>query len=181
MITDPIGDLITRLRNARVGEHEVEVNNSKANRAILKVLFAEGWINGWVLRKPPIKNRKQLNTTSVTVSKVRSFANSPDGLVVGESTSVLTVLMKDKAIDGSYGYGKNGGGRKSYDSSSIYGKVIYDIHRVSKPGRRVYLKTTELPDDSLTTYVLSTPKGIITSRDARQLNVGGEVLFYVTT
>ena len=174
MITDPIGDLITRLRNARVGKHEVEVNNSKANRAILKVLFAEGWINGWVLRKSAtLNNGKKLNTTPVTVSKVRSINE--------QSTYVLTVLMKDKAIDGSYGYGKNGGGRKSYDSSSIYGKVIYDIHRVSKPGRRVYLKTTELPDDSLTTYVLSTPKGIITSRDARQLNVGGEVLFYLTT
>ena len=159
MITDPIGDLITRLRNARVGDHSVEVTNSKANRAILKLLFAEGWINGWVIKKSAVKG-------------------------ASAETRLLTVLMKDKAIDGSYGYGKNGGGRKSYDSSSIYGKVISSIHRVSKPGRRVYVKTSELPEatrDGLTTYVLSTPLGIITSVTARKQNVGGEVLFYVTT
>jgi small subunit ribosomal protein S8 len=164
MITDPIGDLITRLRNARVGDHSVEVKNSKANRAILKLLFAEGWINGWVSKKSAALREQQ--------------GNSSDNI------GLLTVLMKDKAIDGSYGYGKNGGGRKSYDSSSIYGKLIGDIQRVSKPGRRVYVKQSELPAvtrDGLTTYVLSTPLGIITSVEARKLNVGGEVLFYVTT
>jgi small subunit ribosomal protein S8 len=169
MITDPIGDLITRLRNARVGDHSVEVKNSNENRAILKLLFAEGWINGWVSKKSAAQK-------SVAPLEQKGSTSS--------ETRLLTVLMKDKSIDGSYGYGKNGGGRKSYDSSSIYGKLIGSIHRVSKPGRRVYVKKSELPEvtrDGLTTYVLSTPQGIITSVEARKLNVGGEVLFYVTT
>ncbi len=58
-------------------------------------------------------------------------------------------------------------------------QVIRDIIRVSKPGRRIYRSYKDLSTDDFTTYILSTPKGIISSKEAKKLKVGGEVICYI--
>ncbi len=59
-------------------------------------------------------------------------------------------------------------------------QVIRNIERISKPGRRVYTSYKELPNDPITVYILSTPKGILTDKQAKKLKVGGEVLCRVS-
>lgn len=58
-------------------------------------------------------------------------------------------------------------------------QVIREIVRVSKPGRRIYKSYKELNSDDFTVYILSTPKGVITDKEAKKLKVGGEVICYV--
>ena len=129
-MTDPVADLLTRLRNANSAYHEtVSMPNSKLKSHIAEILKLEGYIGGW------------------TVEDAR----------VGKT---LTLDLK---------YGPN-------RERSIAG-----IKRVSKPGLRVYAKSTEIPRvlGGLGVAILSTSSGLLTDRQASKKGVGGEVLAYV--
>jgi small subunit ribosomal protein S8 len=129
-MTDPVADLLTRIRNANSAYHEtIELPSSKLKAHIADILKKEGYIADWA------------------VSDAR----------VGKT---LTLSLK---------YGPN-------RERSIAG-----IKRVSKPGLRVYAKSTELPKvlGGLGVAILSTSSGLLTDREATKKGVGGEVLAYV--
>lgn len=129
-MTDPIADMLTRIRNALQQKHEtVSMPSSKEKERIAKILLDEGYINGW-------------NVTADGVKKT------------------MTIDLK---------YGKNGE------------KVISGLRRISKPGFRVYAKAENLPRvlNGLGTAIISTSRGVMTDRDAKKANVGGEVIAYV--
>jgi len=129
-MTDPVADLLTRIRNANSAYHEtIELPSSKLKAHIADILKKEGYIADW------------------SVSDAR----------VGKT---LTLSLK---------YGPN-------RERSIAG-----IKRVSKPGLRVYAKSTELPKvlGGLGVAILSTSSGLLTDREATKKGVGGEVLAYV--
>jgi len=127
MMTDPIADMLTRIRNAvRVERPHVEMPVSKVKRGLADVLKREGYIWDWSeAETTPVKN--------------------------------LRIELK---------YGPNGE------------RVIQHIRRVSTPGRRVYAKARNLRPvlDGLGISVLSTSRGVLSDREARQRNLGGEVL-----
>ncbi|HWU46894.1 MAG TPA: 30S ribosomal protein S8 [Humibacter sp.] len=129
-MTDPVADMLTRLRNANSAYHEtVSMPHSKLKSNIAGILKAEGYIAGWEI----------------------------SDAAVGQT---LTLSLK---------YGPN-------RERSIAG-----IKRVSKPGLRVYAKSTELPTvlGGLGVAILSTSSGLLTDRQAEKKGVGGEVLAYV--
>ncbi|MGF3052703.1 30S ribosomal protein S8 [Microbacterium sp. YY-03] len=129
-MTDPVADMLTRLRNANSAHHDsVTMPSSKLKTHVADILKSEGFIAGW------------------EVSDAR----------VGKN---LTLTLK---------YGQN-------RERSIVG-----IKRVSKPGLRVYAKSTELPKvlGGLGIAILSTSSGLLTDRQAENKGVGGEVLAYV--
>ena len=129
-MTDPVADLLTRLRNANKAQHDtVSLPSSKLKTHIAEILEREGYIAGWKL----------------------------DDARVGKT---LTLDLK---------YGPN-------RERSIVG-----IKRVSKPGLRVYAKSTEIPNvhGGLGVAILSTSSGLLTDKEATKKGVGGEVLAYV--
>jgi small subunit ribosomal protein S8 len=126
IVSDPVGDMLARIRNAQErGKNKVVVPPSRLRERVLEVLHKEGYIRGFT-----------------TVEK--------------DGKSELEVELK--YFDGA--------------------PVIKEVHRVSKPGRRVYASVTTLPSvyNGLGIAILSTPKGVMTDADARAQNVGGEVL-----
>ena len=130
VMTDPIADMLTRIRNANQMRHEnVTVPASTLKLNILKVLKEEGFIADYEL----VKDEKQ-------------------GLV--------TIALK-------------------YTSENE--RVIKGLTRISKPGLKVYAQVDELPRvlNGLGIAIISTSKGVMTDRDARKQNLGGEVLAYV--
>ena len=129
-ITDPIADMLTRIRNAGSARHEtVDIPNSKMKKAIAEILLEEGYI--------------------------KSFQLIDDG-----TQGIIRVTLK-------YLPGKE--------------KAIQGLRRVSKPGLRVYAGADELPQvlRGLGIAIISTSKGIMTDKKARELHVGGEVLAFV--
>lgn len=131
MMTDPIADMFTRIRNANTKRKKtVSMPASLVKYGIAQILKEEGYVS------------------EVTV-------------VEGKPASTLTLTLK---------YGE-------------YGEfVITKIERISKPGRRVYAKADELKPilRGMGIQVLSTPKGILSDRSARQANLGGEILCKVS-
>ena len=135
MMTDPISDLLTRLRNANTNRRKkVTMPASRIKVGIAHILKEEGFILDWNV-EPHIPSE-------------------------GPS-SRLTLALK---------YGREGE------------RVIRSIVRVSRPGRRVYARASELPPvlRGMGLQILSTPKGVVSDRTARKDNVGGEVLCKVT-
>ena len=130
MQTDPIADMLTRIRNANKAMHETaEMPTSRIKEEIARILKEEGYITGYKVEK-------------------------------GESYDSLVVELK---------FGKN---RE---------RVISDLKRVSKPGRRVYARKDRLPRvlGGMGTAILSTSKGVVTSRTAAEQGIGGEVVCFV--
>ena len=126
-ITDPIADMLTRIRNANSAKHDtVSVPASNMKKAIAQILVDEGYI--------------------------KSFKVIEDG-----KQGVIEIALK---------YGPN----KS--------QVLLGLRRVSKPGLRIYTDCENMPKvmKGLGIAILSTSKGIMTDKDARKANVGGEVL-----
>jgi small subunit ribosomal protein S8 len=126
-MTDPIGDMLTRIRNAQQrGKNKVVSPASRLRERVLAVLQQEGFIRGFA-------------TTEM------------DG-----GRAELEIELK--YFDGE--------------------PVIREIHRVSKPGRRVYASVDTIPTvfNGLGISILSTSKGVMSDSDARQHNVGGEVI-----
>lgn len=131
MLTDPIADYLTRIRNAVHARHRiVEIPASNLKKEITKVLFDQGFI---------------LNYKFEDVE--------PQGLI--------KIALK-------YGY-------------PTKTPAILKIERISKPGLRKYVKTNKLPRvlNGLGVAIMSTPKGVMTEKEARRQNVGGEILCYV--
>ncbi len=128
-MSDPIADMLTRIRNGQMAGHaNVVMPSSKVKAAIAKVLEAEGYISAFSINE------------------------------------------------------NNGKTELSVDLKYFDGKpVIEMVKRVSRPGLRVYKNKDELPKviGGLGTAVISTSKGIMTDRDARQAGIGGEVVCYV--
>jgi small subunit ribosomal protein S8 len=130
VVSDPVADLLTRIRNANLARHEkVTLPSSKLKVEIARLLQQEGYIEG--------------------------FEVAPDG-----TFQALTITLK-------------------YSESRE--RVIKGLKRISKPGRRIYAKHDRLPKvlGGLGTAILSTPTGVITSRQAAERGVGGEVLCFV--
>ncbi|ACA83405.1 MULTISPECIES: 30S ribosomal protein S8 [Leuconostoc] len=129
-MTDPIADLLTRIRNANLAHHEVvEIPASKIKKSIAEILKSEGFIRDVEY----IEDNKQ---------------------------GVIRVFLK-------YGEDRN--------------RVITGIKRISKPGLRKYAKADSLPKvlNGLGIAIISTSAGVITDKEARSKQVGGEVIAYV--
>ena len=130
LVTDPIADMLTRIRNALSAKHEtVSVPASNEKLAIAKILLQEGYIS--------------------------SFEEVKDG----NKRNIQIVLKYDEFGD----------------------SVIQGLKRISKPGLRIYAQKEKLPKVIRIDiqYRISTNKGIVTDKTARELGVGGEVLAYV--
>ena len=129
-ITDPIADMLTRIRNANSQKHEtVDIPASNMKKAIAQILVDEGYIKGYEV----VEDGKQ---------------------------GVIHMTLK---------YGQN----KS--------QVITGLRRVSKPGLRIYTGVEDMPKvmKGLGVAIISTPKGVMTDKEARKANVGGEVLAFI--
>ena len=129
-MTDPIADMLTRIRNANTVKHEtVDVPASNMKKELARILLEEGFIRGYDV----IEDGKQ---------------------------GIIRIQLK---------YGQAGE------------RVIQGIKRISKPGMRVYTNAYEIPKvlNGLGISIISTSKGILTDKQARKENVGGEVICYV--
>lgn len=129
MMTDPIADMLSRIRNGNSAKHKtVEIPASNMKKNLAQILLDEGYIQGY-------------NVTE------------------DDKQGVITVDLK-------------------YVQEQ---RVISGIKRISKPGRRVYVKSNEVPKvlNGLGIAVISTSKGIMTDKQARNEAVGGEVICYV--
>ena len=130
-MTDPIADMLTRIRNATLAHHtRVDVPASTLKVEIARILEREGYIQGFKVVEPDGEDHVQAQ---------------------------LRLVLK---------YGPRGE------------RVITGIERVSRPGRRVYFGTAEVPSvfGGLGTSILTTSRGVMTGREARREGVGGEVL-----
>ena len=129
-MTDPIADMLTRIRNANTVKHEtVDVSASNIKKEIARILLEEGFVKGYDV----IEDGKQ---------------------------GIIRLQLK---------YGIEGE------------RVISGLKRISKPGMRVYSSKDEIPKvlNGLGVAIMSTSKGILTDKEARKENVGGEVICYV--
>jgi small subunit ribosomal protein S8 len=129
-VNDPIGDLITRIRNAQMrNKSKVSTPGSSLRTSVLEVLKTEGYIRGYA-------SVERKDGKSELEIELKYFEGTP---------------------------------------------VIREIERVSKPGRRVYSSVKNLPriNNGLGVAILSTPKGVMADHEARDANVGGEILFTV--
>jgi small subunit ribosomal protein S8 len=125
-MNDPIGDLLTRIRNAQMrNKNKVSSPNSRLRERVLEVLKSEGYIRGYT-----VVEREERSEIEI---ELKYFEGEP---------------------------------------------VIRELERVSKPGRRVYTSVRNLPrvNNGLGVAIVSTPKGVMADHDARDANVGGEVL-----
>ena len=130
-MTDPIADMLTRIRNANTAKHDtVDVPASKIKTEIARILLDEGYIKAYEIVE--------------------------DGVV-----KTIKITLKDGA-----------------DKNQ---KVISGLKRISKPGLRVYAGVENMPKvlGGLGIAIISTNKGIVTDKEARAMNVGGEVLAFV--
>jgi len=130
MMTDPIADMLTRIRNANSAKHDtVSIPSSRVKKQIADILLAEGYISKIEMHEDGVKK-----------------------------TMKLTL--------------------KSDDNGN---RTISGLKRVSKPGLRVYAQSDKLPRvlNGLGTAIVSTNRGIISDKEARKNNVGGEVLAFI--
>jgi len=128
-LTDPIADMLTRIRNGNIAKHsEVKIPFSKIKESMASILKNEGYIANYEIKEEGTK--------------------------------------KDIAVTLKYMDGET---------------VIKGLKRISKPGRRVYTSVENLPKvlGGLGIAIVSTPKGVITDKECRKHNVGGEILCYV--
>lgn len=129
-VTDPIADLLTRVRNASTAKHDtVDIPASNMKKAISRILVDEGYVKGMQ--------------------------------VIGDDRQGMIKLTL------KYGEGKKA--------------AITGLRRVSKPGLRIYANVENMPKvlKGLGVAIVSTPKGVMTDKQARKENVGGEVLAFV--
>jgi small subunit ribosomal protein S8 len=144
-MTDPLADMLTRIRNANAIERPaVEMPATKLKANVAQVLKDEGFIYDY-----------QVGAYAANDKGVETFTT--EGVNFGTPKAVLRVFLK---------YGPDGE------------KVIRHIQRASRPGRRLYRRRAQLSRvlDGLGIAVLSTSRGVMSDRKARELNVGGEFL-----
>lgn len=148
MMTDPIADMLTRIRNGNEIERPlVEMPATKLKVALAQVLLEEGFILGY-------QTGKYVETATESGGKHKEFQKVES---LGEPHVILQVYLK---------YGPDGE------------KVIRHIERYSKPGRRVYQGYKEVKRvlDGLGIAILSTSRGVMSDRQAKKAKVGGEIL-----
>lgn len=134
MVTDQIGDYLTRIRNAVAAKHRVvEVPSSNLKKDMTKILFEKGYILSYKF----IENENGVNNT-------------------------IKIALK------------------YHPESKV--SAINTLKRISTPGLRKYVNSNEIPRvlNGLGIAIISTSKGVITDKEARKLNVGGEVLCYIS-
>src|SRR5438045_3965236 len=130
MLTDPVADMLARIRNANKALHEhVEMPASRLKQEIARILKDEGYISDFHVRK-------------------------------GESFDTLVIDLK-------YGRSRE--------------RIITDLKRISKPGRRVYARKDRLPRvlGGMGVAILSTSNGLVTGRTAQERGIGGEVVCFI--
>ena len=135
-MTDPIADMLTRLRNAVIAKHaRVDVPASRLKVEIAKILEDEGYIQGFKMVEE----------------------KTPEAAKAAVPRQLIRIALK---------YGPNGE------------KVLSGVERISRPGRRVYFRSTDVPPvlGGLGTSILTTSRGVMTGRAAMRAGVGGEVL-----
>ena len=135
-MTDPIADMLTRLRNAVIAKHSrVDVPLSRLKVEIARILESEGYIQGFKVLDEKLEQNQKPRLPR----------------------QVIRIILK---------YGPHGE------------KVITGLERISRPGRRVYFRSTEVPHvlGGLGTSILTTSRGVMTGRAAARAGVGGEVL-----
>lgn len=133
MVTDPIADYLTRMRNAIAVKHRVvEVPGSKLKREITKILFEKGYILNY------------------------KFENE------GKPNQIIKIALKYHPVTKQ--------------------PAIAELKRISSPGLRKYVSVEDMPRvlNGLGIAIVSTSKGLMTDKEARALNVGGEVLCYIS-
>ena len=143
MHTDPIADMLTRIRNANKAMQETtEMPTSRLKEEIARILKDEGYITGY-----RVLSADEYNATQENKKKHRAYGT-------------LVVELK---------FGRN---RE---------RIITDLKRISKPGRRVYARKDRLPRvlGGMGTAILSTSGGLVTSRTAQERGVGGEVVCFI--
>ena len=131
MLTDPVADMLTRIRNANKALHDrVEMPNSKLKEEIARILKEEGYVRDYHVEERELPYR------------------------------VLVIELK-------YGRSRE--------------RVLNGLKRISKPGRRIYAGKDRLPRvlGGMGTAILSTSRGVITSRTAEKEGIGGEVICFV--
>ena len=129
MMTDPIADMLTRIRNANSAKHKsVEIPASNMKKDLAQILLDEGYIKGFYVTED-------------------------------DKQGIMTVDLK-------------------YVGEQ---RVISGLKRISKPGRRIYVRAGEVPQvlNGLGTAIISTSKGIMTDKKARKEALGGEVICYI--
>jgi len=129
-VSDPIADLLTRIRNAQKAQHSsVQIPHSKVKLELVKILKLEGFVEGYV----------------ENADRVRG--------------SIKVFLKYDESKQG----------------------VIRGLTRISKPGRRIYVGKADIPRvrNGLGVAILTTPRGVLTDRQARDAGVGGEVICHI--
>lgn len=129
MMTDPIADMLSRIRNGNLAKHKsVEVPASNMKKDLAQILLDEGYIKGFYVTED-------------------------------DKQGIITIDLK--YVDEQ--------------------RVISGLKRISKPGRRVYVGAQDVPQvlNGLGTAIISTSKGVMTDKKARQETVGGEVICYV--
>ncbi len=158
-ITDSIADMLTRIRNGLTARYEsVDIPASKEKMAIAKILVEEGYIkSARMLKKEDVKafSKKELNQPRSSIDRKVAKRQAKRSLYDN-----IIIELK-------------------YASNNQ--KVITGLKRISKPGLRVYAKRNELPRvlNGLGIAIISTSKGIMTDKKAREIGAGGEVLAYV--
>ena len=133
MVTDPIADYLTRMRNAIASKHRiVEIPASKLKKEIAKILFEKGYILNY------------------------KFENE------GQHNQSIKIALKYHPV------------------TKI--SAISELKRVSSPGLRRYVSVEDMPRvlNGLGIAIISTSKGLMTDKEARTLNVGGEVICYIS-
>jgi small subunit ribosomal protein S8 len=149
VLTDPIADMLTRIRNANKALHErVELPSSRIKEELARILKEEGYIKDF-----------RVISGEEHARALRQGKQDPQ-LIKTPAYDVLVIELK-------YGRSRE--------------RVITDLKRVSKPGRRVYAGKDRLPRvlGGMGTAILSTSNGLITSRAAEEQGVGGEVVCFV--
>lgn len=129
IITDPIGDMLARIKNANQRKHKtVSLPHSVVKKQILDILTKEGFIGGYTEK----------------------------GEGIAKELEIKLKYVSDQ-------------------------RVINGVKRISKPGLRVYASTTKLPrvQSGFGTAIISTSQGMMTDKEARKLNIGGEIVAYV--
>ena len=143
MLTDPVADMLARIRNANKALHErVEMPTSRLKEQIARILKEEGYIQDFRVVSSADWNRQHEDKR------------------LHKSFDTLVIQLK-------YGRGRE--------------RVITDLKRVSKPGRRVYARKDRLPRvlGGMGVAILSTSTGLVTSRTAEEKGIGGEVVCFV--
>ncbi|MBU1160634.1 MAG: 30S ribosomal protein S8 [Patescibacteria group bacterium] len=149
-MTDPIADMLTRIRNASViKKSEVILGVSKIKREIAEILKKEGWVQDVKILKAGQNVESQ--------AKKNKFLDQQEQQLDTYAFDQLKIILK---------YKENG---KS---------EINNLKRISKPGLRIYAKKDELPKvlNNFGIAIISTPQGLMTNKEARKKKVGGEII-----